>query len=38
MGPWVHGVDQVKNGQLEFPAANYFGMKKTRAFVDYWVS
>lgn len=37
MGPWVHGIDQVKNGQLEFPAANYFGMKKARAFVDYWV-
>ncbi|MGH9845055.1 MAG: CocE/NonD family hydrolase [Blastocatellia bacterium] len=37
MGPWVHGVDQLKNGQLEFPAANYFGMKKARAFVDYWV-
>ncbi len=37
MGPWVHGIDQVKNGQLEFPAAHYFGMKKARAFVDYWV-
>ncbi len=37
MGPWVHGVDQVKNGQLEFPAAHYFGMKKARAFIDYWV-
>jgi len=37
MGPWVHRVDQVKNGQLEFPTANYFGMKKARAFIDYWV-
>ena len=37
IGPWVHGIDQLKNGQLEFPAAHYFGMKKTRAFVDYWV-
>ena len=37
MGPWVHGIDQLKNGQLEFPAAHYFGMKKTRAFIDYWV-
>jgi predicted acyl esterase len=37
MGPWVHGIDQVKNGQLEFPSAHYFGMKKARAFVDYWV-
>ncbi|MCI0390176.1 MAG: CocE/NonD family hydrolase [Acidobacteria bacterium] len=37
MGPWVHGIDQVKNGQLEFPDAHYFAMKKARAFVDYWV-
>ncbi len=37
MGPWVHGVDQVKNGQLEFPAAHLFAMKKARAFMDYWV-
>jgi putative CocE/NonD family hydrolase len=37
MGPWIHGIDQLKNGQLEFPAARYFGMKKARAFVDYWV-
>jgi predicted acyl esterase len=37
MGPWVHGIDQLKNGQLEFSAAHYFGMKKARAFIDYWV-
>ena len=37
IGPWVHGIDQVKNGQLEFPTAHLFGMKKARAFVDYWV-
>ncbi len=37
IGPWIHGIDQVKNGQLEFPAAHHFGMKKARAFVDYRV-
>ncbi len=37
IGPWVHGIDQVKNGQLEFPNAHLFGMKKARAFIDHWV-
>ncbi|MBK9707357.1 MAG: CocE/NonD family hydrolase [Acidobacteria bacterium] len=37
MGPWVHNMDQLKNGQLEFPAAHLFAMKKTREFMDYWV-
>lgn len=37
IGPWVHGIDQAKNGQLEFPAAHLFGMKKARAFMDHWV-
>ena len=37
IGPWVHGIDQVKNGQLEFGAAHLFGMKKARAFMDHWV-
>jgi hypothetical protein len=30
-------MDQLKNGQLVFPTARYFGMKKTREFMDYWV-
>ncbi len=37
MGPWIHGTDQVKNGQLEYPNAQYYGMKKAMAFIDYWV-
>lgn len=37
IGPWVHGIDQVKNGQFEFPTAHLFGMKKARAFMDHWV-
>ena len=37
IGPWVHGIDQVKNGQLEFASAHLFGMKKARAFMDHWV-
>ena len=37
MGPWIHGTDQVKNGQLEYPNAESFGMKRTMAFMDYWM-
>jgi hypothetical protein len=37
MGPWVHGIDQVKNGQLEFPNAQFYAMKRSRDFIDHWV-
>ncbi|HSO73231.1 MAG TPA: CocE/NonD family hydrolase [Blastocatellia bacterium] len=36
VGPWVHMTDQVKNGQLEYPNAQGYGMKKAMAFIDYW--
>lgn len=37
MGPWIHATDQVKNGQLEYPNAHLYGMKKAMAFIDYWM-
>ncbi|MEW6212770.1 MAG: CocE/NonD family hydrolase [Acidobacteriota bacterium] len=37
VGPWPHQTDQARNGQLEFPNAQYFGMTKARAFLDYWM-
>lgn len=37
MGPWLHATDQIKNGQLEYPQAQFYGMKKTMAFFDYWM-
>ncbi|MEK6303560.1 MAG: CocE/NonD family hydrolase [Acidobacteriota bacterium] len=36
MGPWIHATDQVKNGQLEYPNAQSYGMKTAMAFIDYW--
>jgi predicted acyl esterase len=37
MGPWTHAIEDVKIGALEFPAAHWYGMQKTRAFMDYWL-
>ncbi len=37
VGPWIHATDQVKNGQLEYPNAQSFGMKKAMAFIDHWM-
>jgi uncharacterized protein len=37
MGPWIHGTDQVRNGQLDYANAQSYGMKKAMAFIDYWV-
>jgi len=37
MGPWLHNTDQLTNGQLDFPKARLYGMKKARGFFDYWV-
>ncbi len=37
MGPWLHQTDQVRNGQLDFPNAHLYGMKKAQAFIDHWV-
>jgi predicted acyl esterase len=37
VGPWPHQTDQLKNGELEHPAAQFFGMKQTRAFIDHWM-
>lgn len=37
MGPWLHNTDQLKNGQLDFPKARLYGMKRARGFIDYWV-
>lgn len=37
MGPWVHMTDQVKNGQLDYPNAQSYGMKKAMAFIDSWM-
>ena len=37
MGPWIHATDQTKNGELEYPNAQAYGMAKTRAFLDHWV-
>ena len=36
MGPWTHAIEDVKIGSLEFPAAHWYGMQKTRLFMDYW--
>ncbi|MFY9609617.1 MAG: CocE/NonD family hydrolase [Blastocatellia bacterium] len=37
MGPWVHNTDQVKNGQLEYPNSQFYGMRKAMAFIDRWM-
>lgn len=37
MGPWLHGTDQLRNGELEFPQAAQFNMKQARAFLDFWL-
>jgi predicted acyl esterase len=37
VGPWIHGIDQALNGQLEFPEARLYAMKKTQAFFDHWL-
>jgi uncharacterized protein len=37
MGPWLHRTDQVRNGQLEFPNAARFGMKRAQAFIGHWL-
>ena len=37
MGPWIHATDQVKNGQLEYPNGQFYGMQKAMAFIDYWL-
>lgn len=37
MGPWLHNTDQLTNGQLDFPKARLYGIKKARGFFDYWV-
>ncbi len=34
MGPWVHRTDQAQNGELSFPGAAGYGMKRARAFLD----
>jgi predicted acyl esterase len=37
MGPWVHRTDQVRNGELDYPNAELYGMKRTRAFFGRWL-
>src|SRR2546422_1167054 len=37
MGPWVHRSDQERNGQLDFPKAALYGMKRARAFIGHWL-
>jgi len=37
MGPWVHRADQERNGQLDFPKAALYGMKRARAFIGHWL-
>ena len=37
MGPWLHRSDQMRNGELEFPNAANYGMKRARAFIGHWL-
>jgi predicted acyl esterase len=37
MGPWVHRTDQLRNGELEFPNAVNYGMKRAQAFIGHWL-
>ena len=37
MGPWVHRADQEHNGQLDFPKAALYGMKRAQAFIGHWL-
>src|SRR5262249_2254806 len=37
MGPWVHRTDHAKNGELEYPNAELYGMKRARAFLGRWL-
>jgi predicted acyl esterase len=37
MGPWLHRTDQVRNGELEFPNAAQYGMKRAQAFIGHWL-
>ena len=37
MGPWVHAGDVARTGDLEFPAANHYGIGQAHAFFDRWL-
>jgi len=37
IGPWIHAYEDKRTGSLDFPAAEWYGMKKARAFLDYWL-
>ena len=37
MGPWIHAGDVARTGDLEFPAANHYGLRHAHAFFDYWL-
>jgi len=37
MGPYVHAADTSKNGELEFPKAELYSIRKARAFFDHWL-
>jgi predicted acyl esterase len=37
MGPWVHAGDVSHTGDLEFPAADHYGLQQAHAFFDHWL-
>ena len=37
MGPWIHAGDVSHTGDLEFPAANHYGLRQAHDFFDHWL-
>ena len=37
MGPWVHAGDVAHQGDLDYPAADHYGLRQAHAFFDYWL-
>jgi predicted acyl esterase len=37
VGPWVHAGDVARTGDLEFPAADHYGLRQAHAFLDHWL-
>ncbi len=35
MGPWIHAGDVSRTGELEFPAANHYGLHQAHDFADH---
>jgi predicted acyl esterase len=37
VGPWIHAGDVAHTGDLDFPAADHYGLRQAHAFFDGWL-